>query len=293
MARYDGSAPPASDSLRTACLGTRPPSQTRRRPEGSCYAGPVATKRRGLEDVLHYFIPEDEQREAREKVRETEDAQPVRKSGEAAPAHAPTRWCVPIDPRRPLACGLAVDLGVALRREGAVVEIAAPFPPAFVRPGADLPWRTLRQDFDTADLEASPGVLLLLPPTEVAACVSRLDPRALDGVLLPIESTPQGLRDALSILRALPAEGLRICVVVVVGQEGEGDESLARLKGAARRQLGLEIESLGILQRDRESFRSLLFGVSVLELDAEAGSARSLRALGERLAASPPRPGLA
>ena len=251
----------------------------------------MATRKRGLGDVLHYFIPEEEQREAREKARAAGRAQPVRKSRSATPAHAPFRWCMPIDPRRPLACGLAVDLGAALRKEGTAVEIAAPFAPAFVRPGADLPWRTLRRDFDASDLEASPGVLLLLPPAEVAACVSRLGPGSLNGVLLPVESRPQGLSDALSLLRALPADGLRICVVAIAGREGEGDESLARLEGAARRQLGREIEPLGILQRDRESFRSLLFGVSVLELDAESSSARSLRALGERLAPSPTRAG--
>ncbi len=72
--------------------------------------------------------------------------------------------------------------------------------------------------------------------------------------------------------------------MVAVGG-GEADESLARLEGAARRQLGRHIEALGSLQRDRASFRSLLVGISVLELDAESASARSLRALGERLAA--------
>ena len=55
------------------------------------------TRRRGLGDVLHYFIPEEEQVAARARARD-------------APASTPVRWALLSDPLRPLDRSLATDL---------------------------------------------------------------------------------------------------------------------------------------------------------------------------------------
>jgi hypothetical protein len=72
---------------------------------------------------------------------------------------------------------------------------------------------------------------------------------------------------------------------VAIGAEAaaDADVALRRLRAAAERQLGIAIVPLGELARDTASFRSLLRGVPVVDLDEKAVSARSLRALGERL----------
>ncbi len=84
-------------------------------------------RRRGLGDVLHHFISEDEQREARERARRTATG-----NREAGPAAGPARWVLAASPRRPLSCSLALDLAAALSRDpapgGSETLILAPFP---------------------------------------------------------------------------------------------------------------------------------------------------------------------
>jgi hypothetical protein len=109
-------------------------------------------------------------------------------------------------------------------------------------------------------------------------------------VLLPVDTAPWGLSQALSRLRPLgrDAPWLRVGTILL-GARG-GDQAVAlfhRLERAARQQLHLAIERLGELQRDAASFESLLHGVSVLDLDADAPSSRQVLALSRRLQHSP------
>jgi len=244
-------------------------------------------RQRGLEDVLHYFIPEEEQSAAREAGR------PSQRRGVASAS----RWCLPASPGRPLSCAVAIDLAVATARSGCPSQILAPFPQHRLLPRADeIPWRLFElQDGDVGSLEraladTAPGsrCFVLLPPSEMASLLQHLEPGTLDGVLVPIDGTAQGPAQALALLRQLgrPLPELRIGAVVVGADAAQvAAEIFEKLKRAARRQLGLQIENLGEVRRDPASFRSLLYGVSVLDLDEESGSARSLLELCERLGA--------
>jgi hypothetical protein len=241
----------------------------------------VAARRRGLGDVLHYFIPEEEQREAREKGL---------RARERGRRDGPFRWCVPINPRRPLSCAFAVDLAMALREAGIDVAIAAPFSPAFVRPvSSEIAWRVLDSDFEQAPLDeqldpfADESLLLLLPHEGLASRLAELGDGFLDGLVLLVHPTPAGLTEALSLLRAVPQGRLRLAAVLVGPTDAAADPQFRQLQGAARRQLGIEVEHLGELRHDSGSFRSLLVGRSVLDLDEDSASARSLRDLGRRL----------
>ena len=65
--------------------------------------------------------------------------------------------------------------------------------------------------------------------------------------------------------------------------EHAAERVFEKLEGAARRQLGLELKRLGTLPQDPVTYRSLLLGRSILEVDADASSAQSLRELSRRL----------
>ena len=94
------------------------------------------------------------------------------------------------------------------------------------------------------------------------------------------------VRAICAISRPLPE--LRIGAIVVGAERPQlAAEIFEKLEQAARRQLGLQIENLGEVRRDPATFRSLLYGVSVLDLDEKSGSARSLLELCERLGALP------
>jgi hypothetical protein len=104
--------------------------------------------------------------------------------------------------------------------------------------------------------------------------------------VLPVEAATWGLGKTLGFLRELaPALAGRRVLGLVVGARTQAAavDLLARLAAAARRQRGLEIELLGELARDAESYRSLLRGESLHQLGAESASAQSLRALCQRL----------
>ena len=64
---------------------------------------------------------------------------------------------------------------------------------------------------------------------------------------------------------------------------GTANQLFDKLAGAARRQLGLELERLGELRRDGACDRSLLHGVSVIDVDAEGDAVKALAALCENL----------
>ena len=248
-------------------------------------------RRRGLGDFLHYFIPEEEQREARERAR---PAQLENRSRS-------TRWCLPASPDRPLSCAVAIDLAVATARGGCRAEILAPFRQHWLLPkSAEVSWRVF--EFGQAEsgslaqaLEATPPgqrSYVLVPPERLGPLLRTLPSGVLDGVLLPIEATARGPAQALGLLRQLgrPLPELRIGAVPVgASSRAVAREIFSKLERAAGRQLGLDVEDMGELRRDPASFRSLLFGVSVLDVDEEASSAQSLRALSDRLAGAPNR----
>ena len=103
---------------------------------------------------------------------------------------------------------------------------------------------------------------------------------------MPVEAAAWGLGKTLGFLRELaPALANRRVLGLVVGSEtpAAATDLIARLAAAARRQHGLEIELLGQLARDAESYRSLLRGESLHALGAESAAAQNLRALCRRL----------
>ena len=196
-------------------------------------------RRRGLGDVLHYFIPEDEQREARAQAQAAQTRLPA----------SAIVWCLPASAERLLSCALAIDLAVAAARDGARAEILAPFPRHRLLPRApEVSW----QEIDLADagaegLERSlqqrpPGTrsFVLLPPAALGTLLQQLAPGSVYGVLVPLEATPLGPGQALGLLRQLGPlmPELRVGAVRVgavrVGANGraEGQDMLAFLRNA-------------------------------------------------------------
>lgn len=270
--------------------------------------------RRGLEQVLHHFIPEDEQRAARERsasaAREPsgasvadaraadrgaapQDADAPERPSSAAPAPRPAvrgRWLLPLHPERPLARALALDLAAELpARDG--IALLASFPlvgwTARLPDARGLGYDPGALEHALAAVREGEAVLVLCRPSELGKTLAGVPPGRLDGVLLPVDAAPWGLAQALGWLRDLGDAAPRIGAFVVGAASPESaDEQAARLCAAARRQLGLRVESLGSLPRDRASYRSLLHGVPVTALDAEAGSARALRHFCQQLGPS-------
>jgi hypothetical protein len=73
--------------------------------------------------------------------------------------------------------------------------------------------------------------------------------------------------------------------VFLAGVADSGDEfaALRKLEGAAARQLGVLVEEMGGVVRDEASYRALLLEAPVIELDPNAASSRSLRAIARRI----------
>jgi hypothetical protein len=240
----------------------------------------MARARRGLGDVFHYFISETEQADARAR------AEPPPAADRTAP-----RWCVAVDAARPLSAALVADLAATLARSGLPAAILAPAPPSPLSPRSDgVSWRT----FGDSDTELAAGLsrlprehaaLVALPSERLAAALGALPPGALHGVIVPVDADPRGLGRSLAVLRQLRGTTALAIGAVVLGAEAstEADVAFRRLRAAAERQLGVAIVPLGELPRDATTFRSLLRGIPVVDLDAEAVSARSLRALADRL----------
>jgi hypothetical protein len=236
---------------------------------------------RNLGDVLHYFISEEEQREARSQASTAERA------SDPPPARAP-RYCLPADPERPLTCSLALELAGGMAAESSGARVLARFAPSPLLPRVSL----VRWDVvtDLADaLAAAPEsepAMAVERPVNLGALLGQLPADALDGVVMPIEAAHWGLGKTLGFLRGLaPALAGRRVLGLVVGAESPAAarELIARLASAARRQHGIEIEFLGELARDAESYRSLLRGDSLHALGDASATAQSLRALCQRL----------
>jgi hypothetical protein len=225
--------------------------------------------RRNLGDVLHYFISEDEQQEARSR------------SGSGRVGSI----ALPASPDRPVSCALALELASALAPNGArIVSSFAPSPLAPRVPGV-----TWTEVADLAGLLTDPRAerasLVVERPSELARLLERVAPRTLDALLLPVAAAPLGLAQALGFLRGLaPALSGRRVLVLALGaaSDAAGAELAARLAGAAERQLGLRVERLGELAFDAAGYRSLLRGESLQS--TPGASARALRELGAKLA---------
>ena len=235
--------------------------------------------RRNLGDVLHYFISEEEQEEARNAAR----------SRSRPPERAP-RYCLPADPERPLACTLALELAGGLAAELGSARVLATFPPSPLLPRVPgVRWEVASDLPDVLAGAASDEPLIAVErPDRLGALLGELPPDALDGIVISVEAAPWGLARTLGFLRALaPAlGGLRVLGLVVGAQTpAEAAELGARLGSAARRQHGIEVESLGELTRDAESYRVLLRGESLHALGESSETAQSLRALCQRLSA--------
>jgi hypothetical protein len=240
---------------------------------------------RGLGDVLHFFIPEDEQRRARERL--------VAQGGARRPG---PRWCFVAAPERPALCALAIDLTAALATSGSGATLLAPFGRTPVLPRAsgvcwemagegDAGLGTLARRLDSQP--ASRAVVLLVPPGSLRALLEQPAARALDGLLVPVDASARGVARTLGWLHAAghAVERMRIGLLVIGAPSADRAAALGeQLERAARRELGLEVQVLGNLERDEASYRSLLHGRSVVELDSASRASSSLRALSDRLA---------
>ncbi|MEE2702445.1 MAG: hypothetical protein VX614_00330 [Myxococcota bacterium] len=233
-------------------------------------------RRRGLDEVFHFFISEEEQREIRARSEQ---------SGSAAPA---VRWCIAANPERPLSGALVRDLAVALAQFDRRVHVVAPFSAPF-EPAAAVVWHsgTDPRELDRALSEVPPGCSLVAieRAARIAAWLEqpRHDGTAdFDALLLPIEAAEWGIAEARATLRELAeaARSLRIVGVVLSAADPKSGRALfARLAAWARSEFRLELEFAGSLDRDRASFRSLLQGIPLTQLDPTAASARSLERL--------------
>ncbi len=242
----------------------------------------MARARRGLGDVLHYFISDEEQAQARARVR-------------PAAASKAARWAIAADVSRPLAGALVADLATALAQGRAPVTVIASTAPSPLLPvAAEVRWHRVEPEADAlaralAELPADRPALVALRPDELLAEAWALADGSLRGVILPVGTSSASVTRALTSIRALAAGGARFAIgVLFVGAASstEADAAYQQLRGAAERQFGLRLERLGELPRDAAAGRSLLRGVPIVELDAGAASAQSLAAAGARLAAS-------
>ncbi|MEX2209015.1 MAG: hypothetical protein WEF50_22590 [Myxococcota bacterium] len=237
--------------------------------------------RRNLGDVLHYFISEEEQREARNAAQVRERAE------QPAPTRAP-RYCLPADRERPLACALALELASGMAGGSGGACVLSSFAPSPLLPRVPGVRWVANDDLAgaLAGVSSAEPAIAVERPGRLGALLGRIPAGELDGVVLPVDAAPWGLGKTLGFLRELaPAlAGRRVLGLVVGAPSVEAAASLiARLGAAARRQHGVEIELLGELARDAESYRSLLRGESLHALDAKSATAQSLRALCQRL----------
>jgi hypothetical protein len=246
---------------------------------------------KNLGDVLHYFIPEDEQSAAlsRSRERAAEGRQPEPGAGPAP------RICVPAAPERLLWCALALELAGALAAERGLARVLAGFDASPLLP--DVPGVRLdARERATADLanalaEVPPEepALALERPERISALLTGPQHARFDAVLLPVDGAAWGVARALRLLRELaPAlTGTRV-LTWVVGADSRSDAAALgeRLASAARRQHGLDVEVAPALPRDPALFRALLRGESVhASDDGTSAGARELRALSRQLGA--------
>ena len=244
--------------------------------------------RKNLGDVLHYFIPEDEQSAARERGPQPEPERPLAPHGPAP------RICVPAGPERLLWCALALELAGALASEAGSSRVEAGFPasPLWpVVPGVRVTAHARSSEALAAALSDVPSeepALFLERPERLCEFLARPERALLDGVLLPVDASTSGVARALRLLREVAPALERMPVLAwVVGARTsrEAADLAARLAAAARRQHALDVEVAPSLPSDPALFRALLRGESVhASDDGTSPGARELRALSRRLA---------
>lgn len=242
---------------------------------------------RNLGDVLHYFIPEDEQTAARARTRESAAEPNTPEAGRRGPA---PRICVPASPERLLWCALALELAGALAAERGQARVLAAFAASPLLPEVPGVRVEARECASAeladllADVPADEPALALERPERIAAFLNRA---RVDALLLPVDGASWGVARALRLLRELaPAlAGTRVLTWVVGADSASDAAGLGeRLASAARRQHGLDVEVAPALPRDPALYRALLRGESVhASDDGTSAGARELRALSRRL----------
>ena len=234
-------------------------------------------RRRGLEEVFHFFISEEEQREIRAR------------SGSDAPV---VRWCIAANPTRPLSGALVRDLAVVLARLGRPVHVFAPFEATF-EAGAGVMWNSGKGPLQLyralREVPPDSSLLAIESATQIARWIEELrhdDITQIDALILPIEAAEWGIVEAHASITELAAaaQSLRVAGVVLSAIDAKFAHALfGRVAGWAHSEFGLELELAGSLDRDGASFRSLLQGIPLTEIDPTAASAQSLERLIEGL----------
>jgi hypothetical protein len=245
----------------------------------------VAARRRGLGDVLHYFISEEEQERARQAARPG--------ASECGP-RAPVRWALCADPSRPLRAALAVDLAAALARHGLVTRLLSPVPPG-LGAGATALWdvvpdpdEAVRRLAALAPLAEPAAALLVLPASLLGPWLRALGASlAIDGVLVPVDPGERGIANAAELLRALPRPlpARRLATLVLGARDDAMAHEVERRLAAAAPDLEPRPEPLGALPHDPARFRSLLNARPLAEVDAAAASARRISDVSHKLGA--------
>lgn len=246
---------------------------------------------KNLGDVLHYFIPEDEQSAAREQAA----ASAARSEPASHPAEGPApRVCVATGPERLLWCALALELAGTLAAERGSARVEASFATSPLLPSVPGV-RVTACERGPAELAAAlaggelqEAVIALERPDRLAPLLGSAARDFLDGVLIPVDASAAGVARALRVLREIaPAlSGVRALAWLVGARaEREAADLGERLASAVRRQHGLEIEVAPALPSDPALFRALLHGESMhVTDDGSSAGARELRALSRRLA---------
>ncbi len=249
--------------------------------------------RRDLGEVLHYFIPEEEQRAARAAAAAVPST-PARTAPPApARAAAPTpravsrRWAMIASASRPLLVGLAIDLASAWAKHGRVHLVALHPRHALLPSSEQVLWHTTDALADALSelADQSAPTLVLLPWERGGEELARLEHAGLHGLIVPVEGSGVGVARALGLLRRFGSAAQRIRVgALALGARRTDSRALLRtFESASWRQLGIAVEPLGALERDPQGYRALLEGQAAPAADGSAEYVRGLREVSERL----------
>lgn len=192
------------------------------------------------------------------------------------------------NPERPLSVAFAGDLAAALARSGHPVRVVAPFKAPFPE-SESIVWIAGGEpdELCRAARETPPGssLLVIQSAAKMAPWLEQVPGdrvAGVDALLLPVEAAEWGIEEARATLREVAdaAGSLRIAVLILSAPGPDAVASLfGRLAASARGEFGLELELAGKFERDRASFRALLRGIPLVDLDPRAASARSLARL--------------
>lgn len=243
----------------------------------------VARAGRGLDEVLHYFISEDEQADARSKKR------PKR-------AALAGTWLMAAHPGRLFQGAFAVELARALAGDEGTAVIVSTLPPHRLLPrDPRVHWRVIKRPSadaavatalrDAVESEPDGPAIVLSPASELARVLGEWPDEGLRGLILPVEASRAGLAGALGALRILAGPASHLQVGVVFMGEASGDTFYTKLDAAARRQLGCGVKNLGNVSRDDAHYKALLHARPVVDFAPDAPSARSILELAASLSA--------